>query len=282
MTPTRIRIGDVTLAVIDEGNGPPVLLLHGFPDSARLWQHQLPVLRGAGLRVVAPDLRGFGDSDKPVAVDAYALPHAVRDVVGLLDTLRIERALVVGHDWGAAVAWMLAALHPERVERLVSLGVGHPHLFLDADLAQREKAWYTLLFQFRDVAEQLLMRDDWRLFREWARHHDETERWIRDLSRPGALTAGLNWYRANAAPHVLLMRPRALPRVQAPTLAVWAGWDMYVTEAQVARSSAYVSGSWRYERLEGVSHWLPLDNPARINTLLIEFLLEQAPGRRCP
>ena len=206
----QIRVGDLNFHVVDEGSGPVVLLLHGFPDSSDLWRHQMPALLAAGLRVVAPDLRGFGKSDKPPEVEAYAMPVLLQDTVGLLDQLGIERAHVVSHDWGAVVGWLLAAQHPERLERFVTLSVGHPNiLFWQSGLDQREKSWYMMLFQFRGLAEQLLTRNNWKLFRDWVRHHPETEKWITDLARPGALTAGLNWYRANAGPEVFLTEPRS-------------------------------------------------------------------------
>ena len=122
----RINGDDVELAVLDEGEGEAVLLIHGFPDSARLWRHQLPTLTDAGFRVVAPDLRGFGASGKPADVAAYRMHHAVKDMLAVLDALGIERAHVVGHDWGAAVAWALALMAPQRVNRLVAMSVGHP------------------------------------------------------------------------------------------------------------------------------------------------------------
>ena len=269
----QIRVGDLNFHVVDEGSGPVVLLLHGFPDSSDLWRNQMPALIDAGLRVVAPDLRGFGKSDKPPEVEAYAMPVLLQDTVGLLDQLGIERAHVVSHDWGAVVGWLLAAQHPERLERFVTLSVGHPNiLFWQSGLDQREKSWYMMLFQFRGLAEQLLTRNNWKLFRDWVRHHPETEKWITDLARPGALTAGLNWYRANAGPEVFLTEPPQLPKVQAPTLAVWSSWDAYLTEAPVVRSSEWVSGSWQYERLEGASHWMQFDQPARLNDLLVSFL----------
>jgi len=268
----QIRVGELNFHVVDEGKGPATLLLHGFPDSSALWRNQIPALVNAGLRVVAPDLRGFGASDKPTEVEAYALPAILQDAVGLLDKLGIERAHVVSHDWGAAVGWMLASLCPERVDRFVALSVGNLNGFWQAGLDQREKSWYMLLFQFRGLAEQILTRDDWKLFRNFVRHHSETEKWIEDLARPGALTAALNWYRANAGPEVFLAEPQLLPNVQAPTLAVWSGWDAYLTEAPVVRSAEWVSGPWRYERLEGASHWMQLDQPARLNALLVEFL----------
>ncbi len=272
MTSRRIRIADITLNVVDAGRGPAVLLLHGFPDSSRLWRHQIPALVDAGWRVVAPDLRGFGESDKPADIAAYALPVVLRDVVALLDELGIARSHVVGHDWGASVGWALAALHPERVDRHVALSVGHLNAIRDAGFDQREKSWYMLLFQFADLAEQLLSRDDWAFFRDWVRRHPEADRWVDDLARPGALTAGLNWYRANAAPQTLLMQRRPLPRVQAPSLGLWSSGDAYLTEAQMIASAQWQDGPWSYRRIEGASHWMPLDRPRLINQLIIEFL----------
>jgi pimeloyl-ACP methyl ester carboxylesterase len=116
----------VELAVLDEGEGHPVLLLHGFPDSSRVWRHQVAALSAAGMRAIVPDLRGFGESDKPAAVEGYAIARSVADMVAILDTLAIDRAHVVGHDSGAVVAWLLAALLPDRVDHLVAMSVGHP------------------------------------------------------------------------------------------------------------------------------------------------------------
>src|SRR4051794_29650242 len=122
----RITGDGVELAVLDEGEGPAVLLLHGFPDSARLWRHQIPTLVQRGFRVVAPDLRGFGDSDKPADIEAYRVGKSVGDLTKVLDALDIETAHVVGHDWGAGVAWAIALMAPERVDKLVVMSVGHP------------------------------------------------------------------------------------------------------------------------------------------------------------
>ena len=208
---TRIEVGGLNFNVVDRGSGPAVLLLHGFPDSSYLWRHQIPSLVEAGFRVVAPDLRGFGDSAKPTAVEGYALPILFNDVIGVLDALNVNRTHVVGHDWGAPLAWLLASLTPERVERLVAMSVGHPSSFRDPPVEQREKSWYMLLFQFEGIAEELLTREDWKLFREWTRNHTELEQWVKDLSRPGALRAGLNWYRANVHPGTLVEEGPPLP-----------------------------------------------------------------------
>jgi pimeloyl-ACP methyl ester carboxylesterase len=268
----RVAGDGVLLAVSDEGDGEPVLLLHGFPDSSRVWRHQVPVLLSAGMRVIAPDLRGFGESDRPTPVEDYGIGRSMADMLALLDALEIERAQVVAHDWGAGVAWVLAAYHPHRVNRLVAMSVGHPNTRDGLSMEQREKAWYPLLFQFEGVAEELLARDDWRLFRAWRRDDGDVDEYIRDLSRPGALTAALNWYRASAHPRHELAPARAVPPVAAPTLGIWSSGDHYVTEERMLRSADHVTGPWRYERIDGASHWLQLDAPDRVNALLLEFL----------
>jgi pimeloyl-ACP methyl ester carboxylesterase len=144
----RIRGDGVDLAVLDDGEGVAVLLLHGFPDSSQLWRHQISALVGAGMRAIAPDLRGFGESERPEGVEEYAIARSVADMVAVLDALGVERAHVVGHDWGAGLAWALAAYVPARVERLVVMSVGHPNTLRRPSIAQREKGWYQLLFQF--------------------------------------------------------------------------------------------------------------------------------------
>ena len=145
----KIDSSGVTLDVQVEGEGRPVVLLHGFPDTKRLWSKQVPALVDAGFQVIVPDQRGYGASDKPAEVEAYSIPFLAIDVTAILDHLGIEQAHVVGHDWGAAVAWATAALAPERVDHLVAMSVGHPTAFASMGMAQREKSWYMLLFQFR-------------------------------------------------------------------------------------------------------------------------------------
>ncbi|HVC88329.1 MAG TPA: alpha/beta hydrolase [Gaiellaceae bacterium] len=257
--------------VAEQGDGPPVLLLHGFPDTGDVWRRQLPVLANAGLRAIAPDLRGRGRSERPEGVEAYAMPELVADAVGLLDTLGVERAHVVGHDWGAVVAWALAALVPERVDRLVAMSVGFPGA-VRPDRRALEQAWYRLVFLFPE-AEEVLRRDDWFLFRILFEGAPDAERYLADLSDPAALTAGLDWYRANlpvgATPGA--DRPR-LPRIQAATLGVFGVADRYLTERAMVASEAYVDGPWRYERVDGAGHWLQLEQPDRVNELLLEFL----------
>lgn len=252
-------------------DGRPVVLLHGFPDRGRLWDRQTAALAGAGYRVIVPDQRGYGRSDKPGQVDSYNLMYLAADVGAVLDAVQVPGAHVVGHDWGAAVAWVVAAMAPDRVDHLVALSVGHPQSFAAAGFEQREKSWYMLLFQFEEIAEQWLRADGWANFRAWARHPD-ADAVIADLEADGSLTPGLNWYRANVHPRTLVEAPLELPPVQAPTLGVWSAGDFALTERQMTESKAFVAGEWRYERLDGPGHWMQVEAPDRVNGLLLDFL----------
>ena len=264
-----IEVNGVSLHVEDHGSGTPVLLMHGWPDSAYLWRHQIPFLTRHGFRAIAPDMRGFGRSSRPATVAGYALANAVSDMAGVLDALGVESAHVVGHDWGAVVGWLTAIFQPDRVEKLVVLSVGHPRA--PRTLRQYEMAWYQLFFQFEGIAEATLAYDGWALLRRLLRGDGDQERYLQDLSRPGALTASLNWYRANLAPR--MPGPALeLPPVRVPTLGIWSTNDHYLDGERMKKSGAYVEAPWRYEMIDGASHWIPLDAPDRLNALLLDWL----------
>lgn len=272
MPATTMQLGELEFAVTDEGTGDPVLMLHGFPDSARLWRHQIPRLVDAGFRVIAPDQRGFGQSAKPAEKSAYTIGETMGDAVRLLDALGLDRVAVISHDWGAAVGWALAAFCPERVERHIACSVGHLSALWHAGIAQRRLAWYMLMFMREGLAEDILRRDDWQWFRDLFAHHSEMETWLADLSRPGALTAALNWYRANVDLDSWTPEGWVLPHVQCPTLGIWSTGDAYLTEVQMVSSGAYVDAEWSYHRLEGGSHWFMLDRPDDVARLFVEYL----------
>lgn len=282
VTERRVRVGAVQLNVAEAGTGSPVLLLHGFPDTWHLWEQQVAALVAACHRVVAPDLRGYGLSDRPAEVEAYALPELLGDVVGLLDQLGIERTAVVGHDWGALLAWALATTEPARVTRLVALSVGHPAARGQGGLAQQLKGLYIPFFLLPGAAESVLPLRDWALLRRVAwggagpGENPYADRQVAELSRPGALPAALRWYRAN----IVLRRgrpvvPRSVRRpVTCPVLGVWSSRDPALTERQMTASAEHVTGSWRYERIEGAGHWFPVEAADALDPLLVEFLAE--------
>jgi pimeloyl-ACP methyl ester carboxylesterase len=273
----RVDVDGVGIEYEVAGEGQPVVLLHGFPDSGRLWRHQVPALSKAGFQVIVPDLRGYGRSDKPAEAEAYAMRLLVGDVLAVLSDAGAERAHVVGHDWGAAISWALAAMAGERVDRLVALSVGHPATFRARGYEQHQKSWYMLLFQFPGIAEEWLSGNDWAHFRRWAGHPD-AEQVIRELESNGSLTPGLNYYRANVPPESYIRPAPELPPIQAPTMGVWSTGDIALTEAQMVSSGASVAGPWRYERLDGPGHWMQLEAPDELNRLLVDFLAS-SPGR---
>lgn len=261
-----LAINGIRLNVVVEGTGPSVLLLHGFPDSAYLWRNQIPALKDAGFRVIAPDLRGFGDSDAPSGRTHYTIDTIMQDILDLMSQLHVDHATVIGHDWGAIIGWVLAIRYPERVERYVALSVGHPKAFRSAGLEQKLRSWYALSFQIPGLAEKLTAMGDWFLLHRIK--HPEVAHWIKDLSREGRLTAGINWYRAN----IMSMLFSDFPPVRIPVLGIWSTGDSYLTEVQMKNSAAQVIAPWCYERIEGSSHWIPLDAPDRLNNILLGYL----------
>ncbi len=266
---TLMREG-VSLNYIDEGRGPPVLLIHGFPDSLKLWRHQFPALLQAGHRVIAADNRGMGESDAPLGKDAYALDTIISDLVAILDACGVDRVAVAAHDWGAVIGWGLVDRIAERAACFVPMSVGPPQCYAGCDdIRQKEIGWYTLLFQMEGAAEQMLVADDWKLFRQWARHHAEVDHWISDLSREGRLTAALNIYRANL---LGILSGAIRFRSPVPTLGLWSTGDAYLVEEQMVAAGRFVEADWSYQRVDGAGHWLMLDRPSHINRLLLNFV----------
>jgi pimeloyl-ACP methyl ester carboxylesterase len=264
-----VQSNGLSFPVADAGSGPPVLLLHGFPDDRHLWRYQVRALADAGFRVIAPDLRGFGDAPRPQDPKEYGIPTVVKDVIGILDSLGVTKVQLVAHDWGAAVGWRLAAEYPDRIDRYIAMSVGAPGA--RTSIEQRERSWYMAFFRQTGTAEAQLTQNNWELFREWSRNAVDIDRWIANLSRPGALTAALNWYRAagNAPASPSAAPP---PPVQCPVLGIWSDGDHYLTEYPLRSSGERIKGEFRYERLEGASHWMMVERPDEVNRLLIGFL----------
>ncbi len=269
----KIEVNGINLNVVDEGQGAPVLMLHGFPDGSRAWRHQIPALTAAGFRCIAPDLRGFGESDAPEQVSAYAIPEIEKDLLALLDRLGLERVQLVAHDWGAALGWYFAGLNPDRVERYATLQIGHGSNHFAGREESRQRSWYILFFLLEGIAEEQLQREDWLMFREWMDTYPDAEQAIKEFSRPGRLTAALNWYRANFDPAAFFgTAPYDVPGVKCPTMGIWSPGEKFLTEHQILASPQYVDNTWRYERILGASHWVQLDEPEKVNRLLLDFL----------
>ncbi|WP_128981148.1 alpha/beta fold hydrolase [Streptomyces roseicoloratus] len=272
----RMELSDVTLDVEVAGEGPAVLLVHGFPDSHRLWRHQIAALNAAGYRTIAPTLRGFGASDRPEGgVAAYHPAKHVGDMLELLSRLDVDRCHVVGHDWGSGVAQGLAQFAAERVASLTLMSVGDSSVLLGPDSWQeRQRMWHMTMFQFAGLAEEWLSRDDFANLRQMLAGHADRDEVLEPLRAPGALTASLNIYRAALPMEVQLGEPPARPPFAMPVMGVWSTGDPYLTERQMTALAPRVPERWRYERVEDAGHWLQLDQPERVNELLLSFLKE--------
>jgi pimeloyl-ACP methyl ester carboxylesterase len=267
--PSRtITVNGVKLNVIDAGQGEPVLLVHGFPDTHAVWRKQIPALLAAGYRVIAPDTRGCGESEMPPKVADYRIEKLVADLAALLDALGIDKVKLVSHDWGAVIGWQFLMAHPQRVERAVMLSVGHPSAYGSGGIAQKLKGYYIVLFQLRGFAEWLLQLANWRLFALFTGYPDELPHWRAALSRPGRLTAGINYYRAN----LQLVLPRTYPRVSVPVVGIYSDGDRFLTRKQMSASADYCDAGFRYVEVTGANHWMQLHAPQAVNAALFAAL----------
>ena len=283
-TPLReqlILTNGMTLHVVQAGpeTGPLVILLHGFPEFWYGWRHQIDALAAAGLRVWIPDQRGYNLSEKPQGVAAYQLATLGQDVLGLIDAAGERQAAIVGHDWGAMVAWWLGMTAPERVSRLAILNVPHPIVFertLRHDFSQLRRSWYVYAFQIPRLPERRIARDNWSLgirslkatglpttFTE-----DDFTHYRAAWAQPGAMTAMINWYRAIAR-----HRPHYPPstRVTVPTLLIWGTLDIALAST-MARPSIEQCDQGRLVLFDDASHWVQHDKAEAVNALLIDHL----------
>jgi pimeloyl-ACP methyl ester carboxylesterase len=263
----------IHMHVTTAGQGPAILLLHGFPDTHQVWRKQVPVLAGAGFRVVAPDLRGYGRTDAPPHILDYTLDKVRADVLGLLDTLKIDKVHLVGHDWGAILGWQLVSMVPQRIERFVTLSTGHPKAIAHAGILQQMRMAYVPLFCLPGIAEGMLKAADWFALRQFTSEPGQAELWKRELGAPGRLTAALNYYRAN----LKLALPQSYPRVKVPVMGIWSDRDPALGEKQMLDSAHYVDGEFRFERIHDADHWLQLTAHERVNALLLDFFGAKKP-----
>lgn len=268
----RVSAHGLTFRVSDQGVGEPVLLLHGFPDDLEVWSQVTPLLLAAGYRVIAFDQRGCGETSMPVGVPEYSTRKIVDDIPAVLVELGIHGPVyVMGHDWGAGIAWAFAMFYPDRVRALVAVSVGHLRTYGRAGLEQKlVKGFYTLWFQLRSLAEWYLLRAGG--LSRWLGNEADVEQTIRRMSRPGRLTAGLSWYRAALLPVMF----GNWPRCSRPALGIWSAGDKFLTEAQMRDSAAQMDAPWRYQRIDDCGHWIPKEQPERLANLAVQWFKQHA------
>ena len=272
--------GDVGLHAVAAGpeDGPLVVLLHGFPEFWYSWHRQIEPLSAAGFRVIVPDQRGYNLSSKPVGVSSYAMPELVSDVIAIADQLGQRKIFLAGHDWGAAVAWSTALLHPQRVAKLVVLNVPHPSVmrkFLSTRPRQFRRSWYMFFFQLPWLPEALFSAFNFRAgSRSLLRSSRPGTFTAEDLaqyraawSQPGAITAMINWYRALFRTRIKFQNKT----VRVPTRILWGERDDFLLTEMAHESLRYCTSAELFT-FASATHWLQHEEPARVSELLIDFL----------
>ncbi|MBV0916868.1 alpha/beta fold hydrolase [Mycobacteroides chelonae] len=261
--------------VIDEGplDAPVIIALHGFPESGGCWQDVTPALTKAGFRVLAPDQRGYSPGARPVGTRSYALDKLASDILALADQAGAAKFHVLGHDWGATLAWQLAGYHADRLLTVSALS-GPPLQAFAAALprGQALRSWYMLLFQLPKLPEWLLMAGDgWGLRKIFGPYTGMSEQTIRTtislLGQSGAATAAINWYRARR--HRAASKPA---RIAVPTLFVWGDRDTTIGRAAADGTAGFIDAPYRFEIFEGASHWVVQERPVETAALVLQHI----------
>lgn len=287
-----VHVNNLRFHYVTAGEGPLMVMLHGFPEFWYSWRHQIPVM-AERYRVVAPDMRGYNQTEKPVGVGHYRIAALMEDVAGLITSLGEERAVLVAHDWGGGVAWPFAARYPHMVEALVILNCPPPAVLmrhLMSNRAQLRRSYYMFLFQPPLLPELAMRAGDYRMIekalRGWAidksAFSDHDIRMFKEAAaKPGALTGGINYYRA--ALRQFLRNPRGSggdgARVRCPTLVIWGEDDAALGKELTYDLGAEVDGHLEVKYIPSCSHWVQQERPELVNAYMLEFL-SALPGLR--
>lgn len=274
-------VNGVRLHYVEQGQGPLVVLLHGFPEFWYSWRHQIPALAEAGFRVIAPDQRGYNTSEKPRGVRSYRIEQLVDDVAALIAHAGESRATVVGHDWGGGVAWAVPMLRPEVIDKLIVLNAPHPRALTREFLRVRQllRSWYIFFFQLPWLPETMIRLRGYRMLERTMRRDpmrpgafsdEDIAAYKKALAQPGALTAAINYYRALVRRSPLDMS-RMVRQVDVPTLLIWGEHDPYLGLSLTENLEQWVPHI-RVERIPNASHWVQVDAADRVSELMIEFL----------
>lgn len=272
MERSTIEAGGYIFDAIADGpiDGPLAILLHGFPESAAEWTHVIPLLAASGVRAVAFDQRGLSAGARPEGIENYHHTLLATDVLDVASALGAERFHLVGHDWGALVAWSVAASAPERLSSLTIVSVPHPRAFADAranDPEQIEKSAYIEFFKMPDEPEKVFVGPDGSLHLAFAEIDPEIAAvHISRLNEPGAMTAALNYYRAWDS------SLDELGSIEVPTLFVWSTDDVAIGRAGAEATTGWISAPYRFEIYEGLSHWIPEVAPERLAADIVEHI----------
>jgi len=274
----RIETNGIKLHYVSEGKGALMLMLHGFPEFWYSWRHQIPEF-AKDYKVVAVDLRGYNDSDKPQSLSAYVMSEFVEDIQGVIEGLGYESCILVGHDWGGAIAWSFAYKYPELVSRLIVMNLPHPAKFASGLKTSQQmlKSWYIAFFQIPFLPEFLMQLDDYRLIEEAFRGmainqsaftDADIEQYKNAFAKRGALTGAINYYR-NLPTY--LSQKKVWGILKIPTLMIWGEEDRALGKELTYGTEEYVQ-ELRIRYIPNCSHWVQQEQPQLVNQMMREFL----------
>lgn len=276
----NIRANGINIHYVTAGKGPLLLLLHGFPQFWYAWRHQIPVL-AQHFQVVAPDLRGYNETERPSRVEDYRPGILASDISGLMRALGFEKAHIVGHDWGGAVAWRLVYDQPEVIDRLVILNSPHPLLFkraMKTNWRQIIKSWYILFFQIPYLPEKIfkmnpkgILKSILKPIRKETFSAADLELYLQTIEKPGAFAAALNYYRA-AFRKGENKTKREVKKIATPTLVIWGEEDRALGKELTEGMEPLFSGPFQIQYIPQCSHWVQEEQPEQVNRLLLQFL----------
>lgn len=281
----RLDVGEITMHVAEarpanHEDAPLVVFMHGFPELWWSWRKQLIAFRDAGYWAVAPDMRGYNETDKPKAVSDYEVEKLAADIDGLVKALGRKKAIIVAHDWGAVVAWVVAERYPEMVERLAILNVPHALSMMRGfkNPKQLLKSWYIWLFQLPMIPERLMPLGDFKVVRDMFEDDgipaDDIEPYIDALKKPGATTAMMNYYRASIR-RVIARRPPKVAKIECPVLVIWGDRDRALMKELADPPKRFVPNA-RVVHIPEATHWVQNVAPEKVNELLLEFTRAEA------
>lgn len=285
------QVNGINLHYTKQGKGKKlVVLLHGWPEFWYSWRYQIPAL-AEDFTVIAPDLRGFADSDKPLDIKEYHPSIVASDIAKLIASLGFEKAFIVGHDWGGAIAWAFASYYPDLTEKLVVLNCPHPQLFvkaLSSNMEQIKKSWYMFFFQIPKVPELFLGNTLQYFFKQFMRgwmynpqnmSDEDLAKYVQAYSHKNVLTTSINYYRnavGNALSNIIFRKTKTadtrLPKISAPVLVIWGKNDKALGVELNDNLENYLSSDFEIKYVDNCSHWIQMDQPEIVNKHLIQFL----------
>ncbi|HXG21934.1 MAG TPA: alpha/beta hydrolase [Methylomirabilota bacterium] len=278
------HVNGVRLHYVTQGEGKLVILLHGFPEFWYSWRHQIPAL-AQHFKVVAPDMRGYNDSEKPVGVSNYRIDTLTADVMGLMRAFGEEKAIIVGHDWGGGVAWAFAATYPQATERLIVMNCPHPgplQKHLRSNWRQLRRSWYMFFFQIPWLPEAGIRLNARRFVEQAFRGmairketfpDEDLRRYEEAIKKPGALTAAINYYRA-AFRETLRHGEREFAQITCPTLLIWGEEDIALGKELTYDMEPYFTNRFEIKYIPRCSHWVQQEQPELVNQYMLEFLAD--------